>query len=93
MKTGAQLIAEERWHQQDSYTDGHDDEHTAAELAVNAAILATFGTDAFVMGSNEGTDPWGLVGKYYDNRVRQLTIAGALIAAEIDRLQRAEEKP
>ena len=37
-------------------------------------------------------DGWGLVTKHRGDRVRQLTIAGALIAAEIDRLIAAQSR-
>jgi len=91
MKTGAQLIAEERWnHVEKGWTPDHDDEHADAALAIRGAELAVDGTDAYV-GQPDGHDPWGLVKKHRPDRVRQLTIAGALIAAEIDRLQREGE--
>lgn len=103
---GHELIAAERERQvaEEGWTPEHDDEHSDAALAVVAASLAVDGTDAEVhdpigrgtdghenrLGVEQMGDCWGLVRKHRDDRVRQLTIAGALIAAEIDREQRRE---
>lgn len=86
--TGAELIAAERQRQIDveGYPREHDAFHRHADLAVNAARLAVDGTDANVIDQIERSD-WGLPAKHRGNRVRQLVIAGALIAAEIDRLR------
>lgn len=91
---GAQLIAAERQRQieQEGWTPEHDDMHTHATLARVAAELAVDGTDARVEDPHHDSDPWGLVTKHRTNRRRQLAIAGALIAAEIDRLQRKTER-
>lgn len=87
MKTGIELIAEERARQiaVEGWTASHDDEHKSAALAIHAAILCCEGTDAEVNDSADHGD-WGLL---RHPRIKQLYIAGALIAAEIDRLQRA----
>ena len=95
--TGVELIAAERERQvgEEGWTPKHDDSHTYGDLAVVAATLAVHGTDASVEDSHgwRGTKdarfglPWGLW-KHREDRTRLLTIAGALIAAEIDRLQR-----
>ena len=88
---GAALIAEERARQigAEGWSAEHDDEqHWHGELALRAAELAVIGTGEEVTTSVR--DEWGLVAKHRGERVRQLTIAGALIAAEIDRLLRAE---
>lgn len=92
MKTGTELIAEERTRQisQEGWTPEHDNQHRFAELAQNAALLVVDGTDATVDLHGEAID-WGLAEKHKGNRIRQLVISGALIAAEIDRLQRAKE--
>jgi len=89
MKTGIELIAEERARQieLEGWTQEHDDQHTAGELAKNAAICAVRGTDAYVIDPSDGPD-WLLASKHGEP-VKRLIIAGALIAAEIDRLQRA----
>lgn len=64
----------------------HDDRHTRGELAIKAAELAVHGTDEVLdLGCQ---DEWGLVVKHRGDRVRQLVIAGALLAAEIDRVMR-----
>jgi hypothetical protein len=94
---GAGRIACERVRQKQKWRDVHDDEHDRADLAIVAAQIAVHETDASVEcpadlweGLDDHSDPWGLIAKHRYDRVRQLTIAGALIAAEIDRLQRAQ---
>lgn len=92
MKTGIELIAEERQRQieKEGWTPEHDAEHTNNELAL-AAICYT--APEFVRKSGRWYDinlwPWSQ--SYWKptpkNRIRELTKAGALIAAEIDRLQ------
>lgn len=57
----------------------HDDAHANGELAEVAGCLAF-----------SVLDPWGLLVKHEKDRIKQLTVAGALIAAEIDRLLRKE---
>jgi hypothetical protein len=86
-KTGIQLIAAERARQvtQEGYSSDHDDEHKDGSLRVVAAMLACEGTDASVEDALE-RDDWGLL---RHDPIRRLEIAGALLAAEIDRLQRA----
>jgi hypothetical protein len=76
------------------YSAEHDDEHDRSELAVVAAELVLQGTGASLNGPEcdcYRPDPWGLVKKHPDRR-RQLVIAGALLAAEIDRLNRAADR-
>ena|ERR1700733_12994892 len=82
MKTGAQRILDERArHEAKGWTATHDDKHDKKELVLEAEYLLT---------GNSTHDTWGLVQKSFNEggRIRQLTVAGALIAAEIDRLQR-----
>ena len=95
MKTGIELIAEERAEQigKHGWTPEHDDTHTDGSLRVVAATLACDGTDAAVtdpLDRGSDCDPWGLLEKLQgdENRVHRLAVAGALIAAEIDRIQR-----
>jgi hypothetical protein len=91
-KTGAELIAIERERQmsQEGWTAEHDDQHTDNELARVGAIYALpakfrFYAQAWPLSwSREWYKPTP------QNRVRELVKAGALIAAEIDRLQRLE---
>lgn len=83
-KTGAQLIAEERaTHEAKGWTAEHDDMHTEGELATKAAEIIA-----------DCDDSWGLAKKcgFEGGRVRQLVVAGSLIAAEIDRIQRQEKE-
>lgn len=95
---GAQLIAEERNRQVnvEGWTDAHDDAHTFAQLADAAACYATAAADLiqgrkienvrhFIPRSWPWTKEWW---KPSDDPIRTLVKAGALIAAEIDRLQR-----
>lgn len=90
MKSGINQIAEERaaHFTRNNYTPEHDDQHTDGALAYNAAVLACAHIE-FVDVNEFGQPPlpyWGLDdGK---DRTRCLVIAGALIAAEIDRLGR-----
>lgn len=90
---GVELIAEERNKQLAIYSSEHDDSHGYGGLAVVAAALAIHGTDAHIDDPHERVgdfnyDMWGLVEENKHDRIRRLTIAGALIAAEIDREQR-----
>lgn len=98
--SGIELIAAERERQvsQEGWTADHDDEHADGELS-HAAVCYCF-ANAF---RDPGSAP--LNGIYWpwdpewwrpsDDLIRNLVKAGALIAAEIDRLQRAapQEKP
>lgn len=94
--TGAEMIWQERQRQIDveGWTPEHDDKHDAGTLvaaAVTYALEATYDGPAV-----KGTwfkkfwcfeDSWWKPG----TKIRMLTKAGALLAAEIDRLQRAAE--
>jgi hypothetical protein len=87
--SGAALIVEERQRQMKSYTPEHDDKHKYGDLAKAAAELAVNHTDARVVENFERLDDIrGLLKKHDHDVVRCLVIAGALIAAEIDRIQR-----
>lgn len=85
---GLTLIRQERLRQinAEGWTPEHDDEHTEGEL-VNAAI-AYLTSD--ITESIDCFWPWDR--SYWkpvpDDRIRELEKAGALIAAEIDRLSR-----
>jgi len=101
MGDGVSIIAAERQRQVDveGYQIAHDDEREDGELAIAAACYAASSANAqlFVDHSGEGgqegmVDPWPLE-KELDkrlkhNRIKKLAIAGALIAAELDRLLR-----
>lgn len=87
---GFALIAEERLRQitDEGWTPDHDDQYDEGELVV-AAIHYT-ARDYFVGVS----DPWPWHESWWkpsDDPIRNLVKAGALIAAEIDRLYRAKD--
>lgn len=95
---GACLIAVERRRQVEAegWSAKHDDEHDRGDLAIVAAMLAVHHTDGEACAPRDiwdmldnPRDPWGLIAKHGHDQVRTLSIAGALIAAEIDRLIRA----
>lgn len=103
MKTGIELITEERQRQieVEGWTPDHDDKHTGGELAAAAAVYALpneVRDYAFVEGEPYSVRdmlwPWkeAWLKLSPENRIRELQKAGALIAAEIDRLQRAAQK-
>lgn len=102
---GIQLIAEERKRQieQEGWTTQHDDAHTDHELSTAAACYAVYdtGPDVVLMGdvhdehpAMEPAWPWSFKWdkRRKHGRLRRLQIAGALIAAEIDRELRREEQ-
>ena len=96
MKTGLELIAEERHRQVagENWTPQHDDEHDAGELAAAASAYAM--NAACLLHPMCGTPlesppivwPWDAAAWKPKEPIRDLVRAGALIAAEIDRLQR-----
>jgi hypothetical protein len=104
MKNGIDLIAEERQRQieEEGWTPEHDDQHTNNELAFAAACYAAsplaiykhLGISSEETGANGHSFvelwPWSFEWDKRDKhgRIKQLKIAGALIAAEIDRLNR-----
>ena len=85
MKTGIEQIADERaTHERKGHTASNDDGHDDQILtAVALGLLADL------------PDCWGLSenAKMEGGRIRQLVVAGSLIAAEIDRLQRLHQLP
>ncbi len=91
------LIAAERQRQimKEGWTDSHDDEHDSGEM-IAAAI--TYAERVYVPESFASTLPpsWPWAAKWWKpstDPVRNLVKAGALIAAEIDRLMRASALP
>ncbi len=85
---GVAAIAAERRRQVEAegWTPEHDDQHTRGELARAAACYAL----AYDLGSErELLWPWAEDWWKPADRIRDLEKAGALIAAEIDRLKRA----
>jgi hypothetical protein len=105
---GVELITDERLRQieGEGWTAEHDEQHTAGELAMVAALYATprpVFVYEVIAGGHGFVDPWPVDWDVeYDKRVpglgdakqriRILAKAGALVAAEIDRLQRLAER-
>lgn len=96
---GIELIAAERQRQihQEGWTPEHDQEHIKNELALAASCYA-LPAECRQMQQCDRTDYRVMVPKFWPwlpwwwkpstNRIDELVKAGALIAAEIDRLQR-----
>jgi len=100
--TGIERIAHERARQmlEEGWTPEHDDQHSDGEMAAAAACYAGDGAMKLErMSALPGGVPltWPWSAEWWkptndgtiEGRIRQLEKAGALIAAEIDRLQRA----
>lgn len=104
MNTGIHLIAAERTRQQveECWDPEHDDGHLSGELN-DAAICYAMAAAKQARGESleylksavpAGEFPWPWEDSWWkpsEDPIRNLTKAGALIAAEIDRLQRAAE--
>lgn len=93
MKTGIEIIAEERHRQisKEGWTAEHDATHENGEMALAAATYALPESERRCGVCPHPVHwPWGL--SWWkptpEDRVRELAKAGALIAAEIDRLTR-----
>lgn len=82
---GAEMIAAERQRQieEEGWTPEHDAQHTNGELADAAAAYAL--TDQWD-NIKHNVWPWAPQWWKPKDRIRDLVRAGALIAAEIDRL-------
>lgn len=92
MKTGIELIAEERARQiaEEGYTASDDDKHVNETLPQAAASYALYA--ASLPETAQELWPWEI--EWYkpsEDPIRNLVKAGALIAAEIDRLQRLNQ--
>lgn len=96
MKTGIEIISDERQRQLDEegWTPEHDSQHSDGELAIASACyaMAERERDIEEFGINGGPLifwPWD--DKWWkptpNDRIRELAKSGALIAAEIDRIQ------
>lgn len=96
--SGAELIAAERRRQvvAEGWTPEHDDAHTTGDLVAAAVAYAVHDQDPHwvqrpLWGHNPPPMMWPWNRSWWkpsDDPVRNLVKAGALIAAEIDRLQR-----
>jgi hypothetical protein len=98
-KTGCELIAEERKRQieKEGWTEQHDKEHSKGELAIAGACYAFAGI--YGPDTQNGIltpDFWPWDEEWWKpcpgNRIKELTKAGALIAAEIDRELRKQNQ-
>lgn len=90
---GAARIAIEREKQRAKWGDAHDDEHDGGMLAARLAEECdSVPVAVYVDGEETREDPWGLAEKHAADPIRRLQIAGALIAAEIDRRLRVQAK-
>ncbi len=94
MKTGIELIAEERTRQieKEAWTPEHDDTHQTNELSMAAVAYVLWCANPFLQEKAKEFWPWDeawFKPKDFDE-IRNLVKAGALIAAEIDRLQREQ---
>lgn len=94
MKTGAELIAEERQRQLDDegWTAERDARYKDGEL-IRAALCYADSANPYIKYVGPRTWPWhpSWDKRSKHSRKRKLVIAGALIAAELDRLQAEEE--
>ena len=103
MKNAIEMIADERERQKkvEGWSEEHDDQHIENELA-NAAATYAMDSDCREALMNiydcklTGIPPtWPWEDEWYkptpDDRIKELVKAGALIVAEIERLQRLEE--
>lgn len=101
MKTGIQLIDEERQRQilQEGWTTDHDDEHTSGELSMAAMCYSAYAGN-MIHPDTQGDGDWDITPpewwpweaswwKPNLDPMRNLAKAGALIVAEIERIQRA----
>ena len=98
-KEGIAVIAAERRRQKrvERFTAERDDEYVNSELASAAAAYSLpEHARSVVLAGTEIPSCWPWDQKWWkptsDDRVRELAKAGALIAAEIDRLNRLQRK-
>lgn len=98
--SGAERIAGERWRQIEieGYTHDSDLQYADTELLYAALCYAVPPNERHMIQDKDGRRPVGFPWKPEfwkptpDDRVRELEKAGALIAAEIDRLVGLKEK-
>lgn len=104
-RTGAQLIEDERLRQVEGegYTEEHDNQNAAGELVGAAVCYALVSKIANALRTDVHCYSQRLFGQWpfewgsqhwkpSADRIRNLEKAGALIAAEIDRLMRSQPK-
>lgn len=104
MKSGTELIAEERQRQieVEGWSPKHDDRHRQGEMVKAARCYAHLAESGARLGdqilqegyqNQEAPNLWPWAAKWWKPKdpVRDLVRAAALIAAEIDRLQRKKD--
>lgn len=94
-KTALSLIEEERQRQvsEEGWTPEHDGQHVCEELATAASIYAMPKRLRLYRCDAESPFCWPWMDYWKptpDDRIRELVKAGALIVAEIERLQRKQ---
>lgn len=97
---GIQIITNERLRQQEEegWTPEHDAQHISGELGMVAACYANPYTDTYMSKGVMIPTIWPNTWDYSwwkplpDDRIKELAKAGALIAAEIDRLLAKNKK-
>ncbi|MEH0153752.1 hypothetical protein V6R21_06360 [Limibacter armeniacum] len=96
MKTGIELIAEERNRQigKEGYSAEHDDQHRKGELSIAAFCYCLPPKHRPYISpiSWFKTMKWDIKHWKPTERIKELQKAGALIAAEIDRLNRLDNE-
>lgn len=92
--SGAELISTERQRQktQEGWSPEHDDQWKNKELAKAALVYLAYYTSKAIWLTITSHWPWSEKTWKPKNSIRNLVRAGALIAAEIDRYKRLEEK-
>lgn len=101
-KSGIEFISEERQRQinVEGWTPEHDEMHKNGELAHASACYAAMPYNIYCHKKTDNAhyfeELWPFDKEWYkpspDDRIKELAKAGALIAAEIDRLQRMNQK-
>lgn len=99
MKTGIELIAEERARQVavEGWNTMHDDDHDSGQLPRAAAVYAHCAAEqarGWEGGFTKLPEQWPWDADWFKpkDQLRNLVRAGALIAAEIDRVHRAQAR-
>ncbi len=93
--SGVKRIAKERQRHMEieGWTPEHDDAYHNSELLRAALCYVNWNIAGTRLSVTSGMWPWDLSWwKPSDSKIRNLEKAGALIAAEIDRLERAEKQ-
>lgn len=89
MKTGVEEIAEERQEQfeKHGYDMIHDQQHIDKQIAKQAQLLLSGYTGMKLRKKdNDHLQDWNLMNQTHGDKIHRLRVAGALIAAEIDRI-------